>query len=83
MCLAIPARVCDVREVEGLRMGTVDFGGVRREICLAYVADEVVPGDYVIVHVGFALARVDAAEAERTLALLREMDGAVLDEITP
>lgn len=83
MCLAIPARVCDMRDVEGLRVGTVDFGGVRREICLAYVADEVVPGDYVIVHVGFAISRLDAEEAERTLALLREMDSAALEELTP
>jgi len=55
-------------------MGTVEFGGVRREVCLAYVADEVTVGDYVIVHVGFAISRVDEAEAQRTLELLREMD---------
>jgi hydrogenase expression/formation protein HypC len=54
-------------------MGTVDFGGVRREACLAYVADQVAVGDYVIVHVGFALSRVDEEEAERTLDILRQM----------
>ena len=54
-------------------MGQVDFGGVRREVCLAYVADKVQPGDYVIVHVGFAISRVDEAEAQRTFEALREM----------
>jgi hydrogenase expression/formation protein HypC len=56
-----------------MTMGTVDFGGVRRDVCLAYVADEVRPGDYVIVHVGFAISKVDEAEARRTFDLLKEM----------
>jgi len=60
-------------------MGTVDFGGVRREVCLAYVADEVNPGDYVIVHVGFAISKVDEDEARRTFELLKEMSQ--LDEL--
>jgi len=63
----------------GLAMGTVDFGGVRREVCLAYVADDVREGDYVIVHVGFALSRVDEEEARRTFEVLREMSQ--LDEL--
>jgi hydrogenase expression/formation protein HypC len=71
MCLGIPGRVVDRRVEQGLPMGTVDFGGVRRDVCLAYVADEVQPGDYVVVHVGFAISRVDEEAAERTLALLR------------
>ncbi len=54
-------------------MGTVDFGGVRRDVCLAYVIDEVTVNDYVIVHVGFAISRVDEEEAKRTLELLRDM----------
>ena len=54
-------------------MGRVDFGGVRREVCLAYVADQVRPGDYVVVHVGFAISRVDEAEAHRTFEALKEM----------
>jgi hydrogenase expression/formation protein HypC len=54
-------------------MGTVDFGGVRRDVCLAYVADDVQPGDYVVVHVGFAIAKVDEVEAQRTYDMLREM----------
>ncbi len=73
MCLGIPGRIRDTRDDRGLLMGTVEFGGVRREVCLAYVADEVVPGDYVIVHVGFAISRVDEAEAVRTFEALREM----------
>lgn len=60
-------------------MGVVDFGGVRRECCLAYVADEVAVGDYVIVHVGFAISRVDEDEARRTYEVLREMSQ--LDEL--
>jgi hydrogenase expression/formation protein HypC len=73
MCLGIPGRVVAVRDDAGLTMGTVDFGGVRREVCLAYVADEVTPGDYVVVHVGFAISRIQEADALRTLELLREM----------
>jgi hydrogenase expression/formation protein HypC len=56
-------------------MGLVDFGGVRREVCLAYVADQVRPGDYVVVHVGFAISKVDEAEARRTFEVLKEMSG--------
>jgi hydrogenase expression/formation protein HypC len=51
----------------------VDFGGVRRDVCLAYVQDEVEIGDYVIVHVGFAISKVDEAEAKRTFEALEEM----------
>lgn len=60
-------------------MGVVDFGGVRREVCLAYVKDEIKPGDYAIVHVGFAISKVDEEEAKRTFAVLREMSQ--LDEL--
>jgi hydrogenase expression/formation protein HypC len=72
MCLGIPGRILDRRDDRGLPMGTVDFGGVRREVCLAYVA-EAAPGDYVVVHVGFAISKVDEAEAKRTFEILREM----------
>ena len=65
MCLAIPARVVELRAAE---QAVVDLGGVRKEISLALVED-VTPGDYVIVHVGYALQKLDAAEAERTLRL--------------
>jgi hydrogenase expression/formation protein HypC len=79
MCLGIPGRVVEVRDGGGLPMGMVDFGGARREVCLAYVADEVAEGDYVIVHVGFAISKVDEAEAVRTFEALREMSE--LDEL--
>lgn len=73
MCLGIPGRVVDMRDDNGLPMGTVDFGGIRREVCLAYVAHEVKPDDYVVVHVGFAISKVDEAEAQRTFEVLKEM----------
>lgn len=73
MCLGIPGRIVEVRRDAGLPMGVVDFGGVRRDACLAYVDDEVDVGDYVIVHVGFALSKVDEEEAHRTLEVLRQM----------
>jgi len=79
MCLGIPGRIVDRRDDAGLAVGTVDFGGVRREVCLAYVADEVGVGDYVVVHVGFAISKVDEEEARRTFEVLREMSQ--LDEL--
>jgi hydrogenase expression/formation protein HypC len=85
MCLGIPGRVVEIREDDTMPMGIVDFGGVRRETCLAYVADEVAVGDYVIVHVGFAISRLDEEEAKRTLDLLKEIglhdDAAHLEEV--
>jgi len=79
MCLGIPGKIVAMHDTQGLPMGVVDFGGVRREVCLAYVADEVKLGDYAIVHVGFAISKVDEAEAHRTFAALREMSQ--LDEL--
>jgi hydrogenase expression/formation protein HypC len=73
VCLGIPGRIIEIREDAGLPVGVVDFGGVRREVCLAYVADQVSVGDYTIVHVGFALSKVDEDEAHRTYDILREM----------
>lgn len=69
MCLAIPALVVELRDND---LAVVDLAGVRKEISLALV-DEVVVGDYVIVHVGFALSRLDPDEAEKTLALFAEI----------
>ena len=80
MCLGIPGKVIDVREEAGLVMGRVDFGGVRKEACLAYVPDVKV-GDYVVIHVGFAISRVDEEEAIRTLELLSQMGDAVKQEL--
>jgi hydrogenase expression/formation protein HypC len=79
MCLGIPGRIVEVHDAQGLPMGVVDFGGVRREVCLAYVADQIQVGDYAIVHVGFAISKVDEAEAHRTFEVLREMSQ--LDEL--
>ena len=73
MCLAIPGKLLDSFVVKGLRMGRVQFGGIVRETCLEYVPDAQV-GDYVVVHVGFAISRIDAEEAQRTYQLLQEMD---------
>jgi hydrogenase expression/formation protein HypC len=79
MCLGIPGKIQSIRDDAGLTMGVVDFGGVRREVCLQYVQDEVAVGDYVIVHVGFAITRVDEDEARRTFEVLKEMSQ--LDEL--
>ncbi|GAB1692670.1 HypC/HybG/HupF family hydrogenase formation chaperone [Krasilnikovia sp. M28-CT-15] len=80
MCLGIPGQVIDLADTDGLLMGTVDFGGIRKDVCLAYVPD-VQLGEYVIVHVGFAITKVDRQEAERTLEVLRAMGDAVRDEL--
>jgi hydrogenase expression/formation protein HypC len=67
MCLAVPGRVDTLRERDGTLMAEVDFGGVSKDVCCEYVPD-VAPGDYVIVHVGFAIQRLDEASALATLA---------------
>jgi hydrogenase expression/formation protein HypC len=79
MCLGIPGRIVEIHDDHGIAMGTVDFGGVRRSVCLAYIADEIAPGDYAVVHVGFAISKVSEEEAKRTYALLEEMSQ--LDEL--
>lgn len=77
MCLAVPGRIVDVRDERGTRMATIDFDGIRKEICLAYLPDMEV-GDYAIVHVGFAISRVDEASALETLQMFRDLG--ILDE---
>jgi len=72
MCLAIPGKVVSIEQSSGLRVGRVQFGGIVRQASLDFVPEAEV-GDYVMVHVGFAISRVDAAEAERTYQLLEEM----------
>lgn len=73
MCLAVPGKVISIRGEDPLaRMGRVDFGGVVREASLAYVP-EVQVGDYVIVHVGFAISKVDEAEARKVFEYLEQM----------
>ena len=73
MCLAIPGKVLSLYEAEGLPMARVQFGVLTREACLAYVP-QARRGDYVLVHVGFAIGCVDEAEALRTYRLLEELD---------
>jgi hydrogenase expression/formation protein HypC len=73
VCLGVPGKVLTVEEnAQGMAMGTVSFGGVKKEICLAYVP-EAKPGDHVIVHVGFAISIVSEQEAEETFEILRRM----------
>jgi hydrogenase expression/formation protein HypC len=78
MCLGVPGRVVEIAFDHDIRMGKVDFGGVTKRVCLEHVP-EAAPGDYVLVHVGFALARIDEAEAHRVFELLREIGQ--LDEL--
>ena len=73
MCLAIPGKFLEVFEDRGVRMGRADFGGTVRKICLESLPEAGI-GDYVLVHVGFALSKVDPEEAERTYRLLEELD---------
>jgi hydrogenase expression/formation protein HypC len=75
MCLAVPGKVTAIDSSQDPLMGTVDFSGVRKSVCLAYVP-EISVGDYVVVHVGFALGRLDEGEALETLQLLRDMGAA-------
>ena len=72
MCLGVPGRIVDTEMIDGLRMGRVAFGGIVKRVCLEYVA-QAVPGDYVLVHVGFALTRLDEAEALRVLEMLAQL----------
>ena len=72
MCLGIPGKVLEIRSENDLPMGKVEFGGVVKEICLAYTP-EVQIGDYVIVHVGFAISRVDEEEAQTIFSYLEQI----------
>lgn len=72
MCLAVPGRVEQIDEDSIVRMGKVNFGGVVKDVCLAYLPDLAV-GDYTIVHVGFAISKIDEESARKTLAVFREM----------
>jgi hydrogenase expression/formation protein HypC len=72
MCLGVPGKVVEIYETNGICMGKVDFGGLAKEVCLAYVP-EVELGDYTIVHVGFAITKLDEQSAQETLTLIRQM----------
>ena len=81
MCLAVPGRIVETRDERGTRMATIDFDGIRKDICLAYLPDLEV-GDYAIVHVGFAISRIDEASALETLAMFHEL-GLLDEELSP
>ncbi|MGB9457052.1 MAG: HypC/HybG/HupF family hydrogenase formation chaperone [Bryobacteraceae bacterium] len=72
MCLAVPGKIIEAEERDGNRIATVQFGGIARQVFLNFVPEAQV-GDYVVVHVGFAISRVDAEEAARTYRLLEDM----------
>jgi len=72
MCLAVPGKIIEIFERSGLQMGKIDFGGVYREACLAYVPEAKL-GDYTVIHVGFALNLLSEAEALETLTMLKEI----------
>jgi hydrogenase expression/formation protein HypC len=73
MCLGIPGKVIETYREHDVLMGKIDFGGVVKRACLEHVADAQ-PGDYVLVHVGFALSRIDEAEARRVFQFLEELN---------
>ncbi|MBS1851036.1 MAG: HypC/HybG/HupF family hydrogenase formation chaperone [Acidobacteria bacterium] len=79
MCLAVPGKILGIQESGGSRLGRVQFGGIVRSVSLDFVP-EAGPDDYVMVHVGFAISRVDAEEAERTYRVLAEL-GALEEEL--
>jgi len=72
MCLGVPGRIIEIYKVGDLPMGKIDFGGVVREACLAYIPEAKV-GDYTVIHVGFALHIIDEKEAKETLELLNQL----------
>ena len=72
MCLAVPGRVDAITEEGGVRLGQVNFGGIVKKVCLDYVP-EIEVGDYTIVHVGFAISKLDRESAEKTLEVFRQM----------
>jgi hydrogenase expression/formation protein HypC len=75
MCLGIPGRLTEIGRQDDLPMGKVDFGGILKEVCLAYTPEAQV-GDYVLVHVGFAISRIDEAEAREIFDFLAEIGNA-------
>jgi hydrogenase expression/formation protein HypC len=72
MCLGIPGEIVEIREQGDLRLGKVKFAGITREVCLQYVPDAA-RGDYVVVHVGFAISKIDREEALRSYRVLEEL----------
>ena len=72
MCLGVPGKVVEIYEANGTRMGKVDFSGIKKEVCLAYLP-EIQVGDYTIVHVGFAITQLDEKSALETLAMFHDL----------
>ena len=72
MCLSIPGKITEIYQTDSLKMAKIDFGGIVKEICLAYTPEAEV-GNYVLIHVGFAISLMDEEEAQETLKLLQEM----------
>jgi hydrogenase expression/formation protein HypC len=72
MCLGIPGKITDIYERNDFQMGKIDFGGVSKEVCLAYVPEAKI-GDYALIHVGFAISLMDEDEAMETLKLIKEV----------
>lgn len=81
MCLGIPGKVVEIYEMSGARMGKVDFDGIIKDVCLAYLP-EIAVGDYTIVHVGFAITQIDEESALETLALFQNL-GILDEELNP
>ena len=72
MCLGIPGEIISARDENGLRVGNVRFAGITRQVCLQYVPEASV-GDFVVVHVGFAISKIDREEAERSYRILEDL----------
>jgi hydrogenase expression/formation protein HypC len=81
MCLAVPGKIVEITDIEGLRMAKVDFGEIFREACLDYVPEAKV-GDYCVIHVGFAISLLSEEEAQETLDLLRQISS-IEEELGP
>jgi hydrogenase expression/formation protein HypC len=81
MCLAVPGKIVEIKESDGLQMAKVDFGGIFREACLDYVPEAKV-GDYCVIHVGFAISLLSEQEAMETLELLKQISN-IGEELGP
>lgn len=80
MCLGIPGKLLEIYDVGGTTMGKMDFSGIQKEVCLAYLP-EIQVGDYAIVHVGFAITQLDELSAQETLAMFQDL-GVLQEELS-
>ena len=81
MCLAVPGKIIAIDDKEEMKMAKVNFGGVIKEVCLDWIENPKI-GEYVLVHVGFAINKIDEEDAKETIELLREM-GEIPDDYKP